>query len=138
MLATGHDWLLTALIAPGGALVARRLNVPAGTLMGPMVLAGGLTLAGVDFVVPPVVRELAFALIGLQVGLRFTIDTVRQMGRLLVPVLLGVIGLLVACFGLAVRPAPADRPLAARRLPRHHPRRDLRRAGDRVRHGRRT
>jgi membrane AbrB-like protein len=70
--------------------------------MGPMVLAGGLTLAGVDFVVPPVVRELAFALIGLQVGLRFTIDTVKQMGRLLVPVLLGVIGLLVACFGLAV------------------------------------
>ena len=102
LLATGRDWLLTALIAPGGALVARRLHVPAGTLMGPMVLAGGLTLAGVDFVVPPVVRELAFALIGLQVGLRFTIDTVKQMGRLLVPVLLGVAGLLVACFGLAV------------------------------------
>ena len=40
VLATGHDWLLTALIAPGGALVARRLNVPAGTLMGPMVARG--------------------------------------------------------------------------------------------------
>ena len=93
---------MTALIAPGGALVARRLGVPAGTLMGPIVVAGALTLAGVEFVVPPVVRELAFALIGLQVGLRFTTDTVRQMGRLLGPVLAGVLGLLIACFGLAV------------------------------------
>ena len=55
-----------------------------------------------DFVVPPVVRELAFALIGLQVGLRFTVDTVAQLGRLLVPVLVGVFGLLVGCFGLGL------------------------------------
>ena len=102
ILATPTDWLLTAVIAPAGALAARRLGVPAGTLMGPMVVAGALTLAGVEFVVPPVVRELAFALIGLQVGLRFTTDTVRQMGRLLAPVLLGLVALLVACFGLAV------------------------------------
>jgi membrane AbrB-like protein len=102
LLATPADWLLTAAVAPGGALLARRLNVPAGTLMGPMVLAGALTLARVEFVVPPVVRELAFALIGLQVGLRFTVDTVRQMGRLLAPVLAGILALLVACFGLAV------------------------------------
>ncbi len=101
IFATPSDWLLTALIAPGGALVARRLNVPAGTLMGPMVLAGALTLGGLEFVVPPVVRELAFALIGLQVGLRFTTDTVRQLGRLLAPVLIGVFALLIACFGLA-------------------------------------
>lgn len=102
LLATPTDWLLTAAIAPTAALAARRIGVPAGTLMGPMVVAGALTLAGVEFVVPPVVRELAFALIGLQVGLRFTTDTVRQMGRLLGPVLVGVVALLVACFGLAV------------------------------------
>src|SRR4051812_29959096 len=52
------DWLLTAAIAVVAALVARRLNVPAGTLLGPMLVAGGLTLAGVEFAVPPVVREL--------------------------------------------------------------------------------
>lgn len=102
LLATPTDWLLTAAVAPAAALAARRIGVPAGTLMGPMVVAGALTLAGVEFVVPPVVRELAFALIGLQVGLRFTTDTVRQMGRLLVPVLVGILALLVACFGLAV------------------------------------
>ena len=79
---------------------------PPGTLLGPMVVAGALTLAGVEFVVPPVVRELAFALIGLQVGLRFTLDTVRQLGRLLVPGA-GRAGRAASlgCFGLAVAAA---------------------------------
>ncbi len=61
--------------------------MPAGTLLGPMLVAGGLTLAGVEFAVPPALRELAFALIGLQVGLRFTFSTVKLLGRLIFPVL---------------------------------------------------
>ena len=77
-------------------------NVPAGTLLGPMLVAGGLTLAGVEFAVPPAVRELAFALIGLQVGLRFTLSTVKLLGRLIFPVLGAVFALLVGCAGLAV------------------------------------
>jgi membrane AbrB-like protein len=96
------DWLLTAAIAVGAALIARRANVPAGTLLGPMLVAGGLTLAGVEFAVPPVVRELSFALIGLQVGLRFTLETVKLLGRLIVPVLGAVFALLIGCAGLAV------------------------------------
>jgi membrane AbrB-like protein len=96
------DWLLTAAIAVVAALAARRLNVPAGTLLGPMLVAGVLTLAGVEFAVPPVVRELAFALIGLQVGLRFTLSTVKLLGRLIVPVLGAVFALLLGCAGLAV------------------------------------
>jgi membrane AbrB-like protein len=73
-------------------------------LLGPMILAGVVTLAipGGSFGVPPPLRETAFALIGLQVGLRFTIATVREVGRLLLPVLAGVAALLVLCFGLAV------------------------------------
>jgi membrane AbrB-like protein len=67
-----------------------------------MLVAGGLTLAGVGFAVPPVVRELAFALIGLQVGLRFTLSTVKLLGRLIVPVLGAVFALLAGCAGLAV------------------------------------
>jgi membrane AbrB-like protein len=96
------DWLLTAAIAVLAALAARRLNVPAGTLLGPMLVAGALTLAGVEFAVPPVVRELAFALIGLQVGLRFTFSTVKLLGRLIIPVLGAVFALLIGCAGLAV------------------------------------
>ena len=67
-----------------------------------MVVAGAITLSGVEFVVPPAVRELAFALIGLQVGLRFTLGTVRLLGRLLIPVLGALAGLMLGCFGLAI------------------------------------
>src|SRR3954469_5138729 len=101
--AFGHprDWLLTALVAPLSALAARRAGLPAGTLLGPMLVAGALTLAGVEFNVPPIVRELSFALIGLQVGLRFTLDTVRRLGRLLFPVVGAVAALLLGCFALS-------------------------------------
>lgn len=51
---------------------------------------------------PPPVREVAFAAVGLQVGLRFTLATIRRLGRLLVPVLACLAVLLVGCFGLAV------------------------------------
>jgi membrane AbrB-like protein len=97
-----RDWLLTALIAPSAALAARAARVPAGALLGPMLVAGAVTLAGVEFAVPPALRELAFALIGLQVGLRFTVDTVKLLGRLILPVLGAVGALLAGCFALAV------------------------------------
>jgi uncharacterized protein len=41
-------------------------------------------------------------IIGLYIGLRFTQDTVRAVGRLLLPVLASIVGLLVACFALAI------------------------------------
>ena len=95
-----EGWLLTAAIAPAGVLAGRRLKLP--SLIGPMIIAGALTLAGAGFAVPPVLRELAFGLIGLMVGLRFTLATLRTVGRLVIPVLLSLAALLIACFGLAV------------------------------------
>ncbi|MGZ6706768.1 MAG: AbrB family transcriptional regulator [Solirubrobacteraceae bacterium] len=104
VLGTARGWLLTLAIAPLGALLAARLRVPAASLMGPMIVSGIVTLAipGGGFAVPALLREAGFIAIGLQVGLRFTMGTVRQVGRLLVPVLLTLAGLLLACFGLAV------------------------------------
>jgi membrane AbrB-like protein len=99
---TLRGWLLTAAIAPVGAVLARKARLPAGSLLGPMILAGALTLAGVGFAVPPAVQQVAYALIGLQVGLRFTLETIRRLGRLLLPVLGGLVALLAGCFGLAV------------------------------------
>jgi membrane AbrB-like protein len=95
-----EGWLLTLVVAPAGVVAGRRLKLP--SLIGPMVIAGALTLAGAGFAVPPALREVAFALIGLMVGLRFTVATLRQVGGLVVPVLLSLVALLVACFGLAV------------------------------------
>jgi membrane AbrB-like protein len=103
ILGEPKGWLLAIAIAPAGVLLANLLRIPAGALLGPMLLAGavGLTLHG-GFAVPPLLRETAFAGIGLQVGLRFTLSTVREVGRLLIPVLISIFALMVACFGLAV------------------------------------
>src|SRR3954471_2344378 len=102
----GHpiDWAATIALAAVGVLAGRAIRLPAATLLGPMILSGAVTLGSIGggFVVPPVLRETAFAIIGLRIGLRFTVATVRLVGRLLVPVTLCILGLLVACFGLAV------------------------------------
>jgi membrane AbrB-like protein len=98
-----RDWALTAAAVALGAAVALASRIPAGSLLGPMVVAAVLTLTSGDgFAVPGILREPAFAAIGLQVGLRFTPSLLRQAGRLLVPTLLCIAGLLVACFGLAL------------------------------------
>jgi membrane AbrB-like protein len=98
------EWAQTAALALAGAWGAARLRITAGVLLGPMVLTGAVVLAGLaeGFAVPDLVGQTAFALIGLQVGLRFTPDTLRLLGRLTIPVLLAIAGLLVASFGLAV------------------------------------
>jgi len=101
-LGNARGWLMSIGVAAAGWLVARRLRFTAGTLLVPMVGSAVVVLAGADFSVPPLLQQTAFALIGLQVGLRFTAETVRSLGSLLLPVL-GCIGfLLVASFGLAV------------------------------------
>jgi membrane AbrB-like protein len=97
-----EGWALTIALAPLGVLVARYTRLPAGVLLGPMLVTAAVGLWLPDgFAVPPVLREAAFAGIGLQVGLRFTVATVRQVGSLVGPVLACVVGLMVACFGLA-------------------------------------
>jgi len=86
-----------------GALAARRTGLPAATLLGPLILAAVVSLALPDeLTVPPLARELAFALIGLEVGLRFTPEAVRAMGRLLGPVLLAIVALMAGSFLLAL------------------------------------
>jgi uncharacterized protein len=103
VLGDARGWILALVLAPVGVELARWTRLPAGSLLGPMLLAGAVSLVlpgGFD--VPPVLREAAFAGIGLQVGLRFTTSTVREVGSLIGPVLLCVVALMVACFGLAV------------------------------------
>ena len=97
-----HGWVLTAACCAAGGAVAAATQVPAGALLAPMLLAATLGLAGIGFSVPPILREPAFAVIGLQVGLRFTRQTVRLARRLLLPALLSVLALMIACAGLAL------------------------------------
>jgi uncharacterized protein len=103
VLGDAEGWVLTLLLAPVGVAVARFTRLPAGTLLGPMLVAGAVGLSLWDgFGVPPLLRQVAFAGIGLQVGLRFTVATVREAGSLVFPVLACVGGLMVTCFGLAL------------------------------------
>lgn len=102
----GHPgwWAITLAAAVAGGVTAKGLRVPAASLLGPLVVSGAVTLlapAG-TFSVPSIVRELAFGLIGAQVGLRFTPDAVRAAGRLLVPTLAAVLALMASCFVLAL------------------------------------
>jgi membrane AbrB-like protein len=102
-LGAAWEWPLSALLAAAGAAIAGRLRVTAGVLLGPMVLTAAVVLSGLadSFAVPTLLGQVAFSLIGLQIGLRFTRSTVRLLGRLTGPVLLSIAGLLAACFGLA-------------------------------------
>ena len=97
-------WLLTAAIAGAGGVAGARSRIPAGVLLVPMLVTGGLALGGVlgDFAPPALVVQTAFAFIGLRVGLSFTPATLKLLGRLTGPVLATIVFLLVACFGLAV------------------------------------
>ncbi len=97
-------WAITIVVAAVGALAGRAVRLPNAALMGPLLVSGAITLIAPQgtFDVPALLRETAFMVIGAQVGLRFTTDTIRQVGRLLVPVLLAILGMIVGCFGLAV------------------------------------
>jgi membrane AbrB-like protein len=104
VLGDARDWALTLGLALGGTVLNRLLKIPAGALLWSMLLSGIVTLSAPAgwFLAPGALQDAAFAAIGLQVGLRFTLDTIRQTGKLLVPVLISVLVLLIACFGLAI------------------------------------
>jgi uncharacterized protein len=104
VLGDARGWLSLLAISAAGVALAATVRFPGASLLVPMTLAAVLTLAvpGGEFEVPPVARELAFAVIGLQVGLKFTVETIRLLGRLLLPVVVAVLGVLAACGVLAL------------------------------------
>jgi membrane AbrB-like protein len=101
LLGTPVAWALTIGLAVVGALAGPRLRIPAGALLAPLLLTGVLTVAGLDLAVPALLREVGFSLIGLQVGLRFTVETLRTARAILPAVLTCIAGLVVACGALA-------------------------------------
>ncbi len=95
---------VVALCTAIGLLLARLIRLPAGGLLGPMLVAAVFALSGSSLTVgasQPVVL-VAFALIGLEVGLRFTPASLRQAGALLPAAVLMILVLLAACAGLGI------------------------------------
>jgi uncharacterized protein len=114
----GHrgDWLVTMLapaplrplaatlaVAALGAWGALRLKVPAGALLGPMVLGIALGAAGVLRVtLPEPLLALSYALVGWRIGLAFTRETLALAARALPRVLLAITALIGFSAGLAL------------------------------------
>ena len=91
----GMVFLMVA--APAGYLLGKLLRMPAPALLGPVLLAAAATVAGIGVYPPEVFREIAFNIIGLEVGLRLTREALRAMGRMLPKVLLFVLLITGAC-----------------------------------------
>ena len=95
--------LLGALVVgSAGALVALRLRIPAGALLGPMVLGAVLHGTGlVRIAVPAALLDAAYLAIGLTIGLLYTPATVRYALRILPQLLASTLVLIALCAGSA-------------------------------------
>lgn len=99
----GTGILTLAAICVAGAAVGRRLRLPTPALIGPMLVALAATLSGVlpGFAPTGVLQNLVFALVGLDVGVRFTRETLIRVRRLLPSVVTATAAVCLGCAGLA-------------------------------------
>ncbi|GJD51003.1 hypothetical protein OPKNFCMD_3754 [Methylobacterium crusticola] len=90
--------LATLAVAGLGGWLGRRLRVPAGAMMGPLVIGASLHATGLaSMALPSWLLALAYAGIGWTVGLRFTPATVRATLHALPGVLAATLGLIGLC-----------------------------------------
>jgi membrane AbrB-like protein len=91
-------FLETLAIALGGAWLGRRLRVPAGPLLFPLVAGSVLHATGVVAIALPVwLLGLAYAIVGWYIGLMFTRETVRAALRALPQLIAATLGLIALC-----------------------------------------
>ncbi len=84
--------------------LAHLARVPAGGLLGPMLVALALSLAGWSFGASPpqIVVEVAYAVIGWQAGLRFTRESLRTVAGVLPLAGVLIVVVIAACSGLGL------------------------------------
>ncbi|TQN37781.1 hypothetical protein FHU33_4447 [Blastococcus colisei] len=105
-LDAGPGWpaglLFTAGCSLAGVVVGRLVRLPVAALLGPMVAAAVVDLTGMGrgAEVPGLVESAAFLVIGLQVGVSFTRDSLRTVGRALPLALGAILGLILTSAGL--------------------------------------
>lgn len=103
---TVGDWALglgfSLLAIALGLLAGRLVRLPAAAILGPLVAASVLTLVPVfdDVRVPFVVAAVGYLAIGVQVGLKFTVASLRAIGAMVPTALVTIVVTLVACGGL--------------------------------------
>jgi membrane AbrB-like protein len=99
-----HGMVLLVVCAGAGVPLARLTRMPAGGLLGPMLVAIALNLAGIadGASVPAVVVEIAYAVIGWQAGVRFTRASLRTVIGALPAALALIVAIIAACAGLGL------------------------------------
>jgi len=93
--AAGYLFLFWA--APLGMVLGKVLRLPAPAFIGPVLAAAVATIVGIGHQPPLSAREMAFTIIGLEVGLRLNLSALRTMGRMLPVVVAYVVGLTASC-----------------------------------------
>ncbi len=106
------DWLApvaplpfaeTLLLAFGGALIAPKLRIPAGSLLLPLVVGAVLGDLGVMTIeLPPWLLAASYAVVGWSIGLRFTRPILVYALRALPRIALAIVALIVICALFAV------------------------------------
>ncbi len=102
-VASLHGYGLTIGIALIGALVGTRLRIPAGALLVPLLLTalGGALGLYNDLQPPETVREPAFIIIGLAVGLGFDPAVLRRVAKAAPAAIAAILAIIVVCGALA-------------------------------------
>lgn len=96
--------LVTVVCVVVGMALARRISIPAASLLFPLFVAVLISLSGIagSIKVPIGLQDIGYALIGLQVGLRFTRASLKAVAKLLPLAITTILGLIVACAALGV------------------------------------
>ena len=109
------DWRVdlpfVAIAIVGGVLAGKLLRMPSPALLGPLLVAAPLTLVPyfAEAQVPVVVAALGYLAIGVQVGLKFTLESLKSIGRMVPTAMLTIVVTLVGCAGLgAILAATTD------------------------------
>ncbi len=88
--------------AAAGLILVRLVRLPAGSLLGPMLISAGVKLAGVGYggTLRALAQDLAFAVIGAQIGLRFSRSSLRVAGRILPAAAVLIVVVMAGCAAL--------------------------------------
>ncbi|WHU45872.1 AbrB family transcriptional regulator [Gordonia sp. L191] len=100
----GWGLVLLAVCAGVGVPLGRLIHLPAAGLLGPMALSTTAELTGLagDAAISPILLAIAYALIGWQAGLGFTMERLKAIGRILPPAIGLILAIGVGCGLLGV------------------------------------
>jgi uncharacterized protein len=104
LLELGLSGTAVIAVATLGISAGRRLRLPAAPVAGPLALGLVLAMAGVipEAAPPPLLTQVAFGLVGAEIGLRFEPEVMRALRSVLPVILVLTVALSVGCALVAI------------------------------------